>query len=105
MIGPDGARYPNTARFEEIVEHERIVYTNGGGREGESDKGVHFRATVTFVGNTQGETQTIAGAIYVLIQTPGGDASALRLAVVSAAIAIVALVISEALQRGLGRRA
>lgn len=49
MIGPDGARYPNAARFEEIVEHERIVYTNGGGREGESDKGVHFRATVTFV--------------------------------------------------------
>ena len=46
-----------------------------------------------------------SGAIYVLIQTPGGDASALRLAVVSAAIAIVALVISEALQRGLGRRA
>jgi molybdate transport system permease protein len=64
-----------------------------------------FGATVTFVGNTQGQTQTIAGAIYVLIQTPGGDASALRLAVISAAIAIVALVVSEALQRGVRRRA
>jgi uncharacterized protein YndB with AHSA1/START domain len=48
MIGPDGTRYPNAARYEEIVEHERIVYTNGGGREG-GDKGVHFRAVVTFV--------------------------------------------------------
>ena len=48
MVGPDGARYPNAARYEEIVEKERIVYTNGGGREG-ADKGVHFRAVVTFV--------------------------------------------------------
>jgi uncharacterized protein YndB with AHSA1/START domain len=48
MIGPDGARYPNAARYEEIVEHERIVYTNGGGREGDH-KGIHFRAVVTFV--------------------------------------------------------
>jgi uncharacterized protein YndB with AHSA1/START domain len=48
MIGPDGARYPNAAKYEEIVEGERIVYTNGGGREGDN-KGVHFRAVVTFV--------------------------------------------------------
>jgi uncharacterized protein YndB with AHSA1/START domain len=48
MIGPDGVRYPNAARYEEIVEKERIVYTNGGGREGDN-KGVHFRAIVTFV--------------------------------------------------------
>ena len=48
MIGPDGARYPNAAHYEEIVEHDRIVLTNGGGREGD-DAGVHFRAIVTFV--------------------------------------------------------
>jgi uncharacterized protein YndB with AHSA1/START domain len=48
MIGPDGARYPNAAKYEKIVEHELIVYTNGGGREGDH-KGVHFRACVTFV--------------------------------------------------------
>jgi len=48
MIGPDGVRYPNAARYEEIVEKQRIVYTNGGGREGDN-KGVHFRAVVTFV--------------------------------------------------------
>ena len=33
-IGPDGTRYPNTAKYEEVVERERIVYTNGGSREG-----------------------------------------------------------------------
>jgi uncharacterized protein YndB with AHSA1/START domain len=46
MIGPDGARYANTAKYEEIVEKERIVYTNGGGRE--DGPGIHFRSTVTF---------------------------------------------------------
>lgn len=47
MIGPDGARYPNAARYEEIVEKMRLTYTIGGGREGD-DKGVNFQATVTF---------------------------------------------------------
>lgn len=46
MIGPDGVEYPNLARFEEIVEPERIVYTNGGGKKGAS--GVSMRTTVTF---------------------------------------------------------
>ncbi len=46
MIGPDGTPYPNAARYEEVVENERIVYTNGGAKEG--GPGVHFRATVTF---------------------------------------------------------
>lgn len=46
MIGPDGVRYPNATRYEEIVEKERIVYTNGGSKKGEYD--VHFRATVSF---------------------------------------------------------
>lgn len=51
MIGPDGAEYPNVGKFEEIVENERIVYTNGGGRKG--GRGTNFRSTVTFkaVGN------------------------------------------------------
>jgi len=47
MIGPDGGRYQNLARYEEVVEKEKLVYTNGGEREGSGD-GVHFRATVTF---------------------------------------------------------
>jgi uncharacterized protein YndB with AHSA1/START domain len=46
MIGPDGTRYPNEARFEEIVEMERIVYSHGGGKS--DGPGVRFRSTVTF---------------------------------------------------------
>jgi molybdate transport system permease protein len=63
-----------------------------------------FGATITFVSNIPGETQTIPAAIYSFIQTPNGDPEALRLAFISAAIAIVALLISEALQRRAGAR-
>lgn len=51
MIGPDGHKYPNSAKFVEIVERQKIVFTNGGA--GEDMDPVHFTATVTFkaVGN------------------------------------------------------
>jgi molybdate transport system permease protein len=58
-----------------------------------------FGATITFVSNIPGETQTIPSAIYSLTQTPDGDADALRLAAVSATIAIAALLVSEILQK------
>jgi molybdate transport system permease protein len=58
-----------------------------------------FGATITFVSNIPGETRTIPSAIYSLTQTPEGDADALRLAAVSAAIAIAALIVSEILQK------
>jgi molybdate transport system permease protein len=58
-----------------------------------------FGATITFVSNIPGETQTISAAIYSLTQTPDGDTAALRLVVVSIAIAMVALVASEILAR------
>jgi molybdate transport system permease protein len=54
-----------------------------------------FGATITFVSNIPGETQTISAAIYSLIQTPDGDAAALRMVVVSILIAMAALVASE----------
>jgi molybdate transport system permease protein len=54
-----------------------------------------FGATITFVSNIPGETQTISSAIYALIQTPDGDAAALRLVVVSVLMAMAALVASE----------
>jgi len=54
-----------------------------------------FGATITFVSNIPGETQTISSAIYALIQTPDGDAAAMRLVVVSVLISMVALVASE----------
>jgi len=54
-----------------------------------------FGATITFVSNIPGETQTISSAIYSLIQTPDGDVAALRLVVVSIVIAVAALIGAE----------
>ena len=58
-----------------------------------------FGATITFVSNIPGETQTISSAIYSLIQTPDGDTAALRLVLVSIFIATAALIASELLAR------
>ena len=58
-----------------------------------------FGATITFVSNIPGETQTIPAAIYALTQVPGGDAGALRLSLVSIVIALGALIASEILAR------
>ncbi len=58
-----------------------------------------FGATITFVSNIPGETQTIPTAIYFLVQEPGGDLPALRLTLVSIAISLSALVLSEVLAR------
>lgn len=62
-----------------------------------------FGATITFVSNIPGETQTIPSAIYSLIQTPNGDGPALRLTAVSIAISLAALILSEAAARRAGR--
>ena len=54
-----------------------------------------FGATITFVSNIPGETQTISAAIYTLTQVPGGDAAALRLVVIAIVISLAALMLSE----------
>jgi molybdate transport system permease protein len=54
-----------------------------------------FGATITFVSNIPGETQTISSAIYSLIQTPDGDAAAGRLVMISVGLAIGALIAAE----------
>jgi molybdate transport system permease protein len=63
-----------------------------------------FGATITFVSNIPGETQTISSAIYSLIQTPDGDTAALRLVVISIVIATSALIGSEWFVRRATRR-
>ena len=63
-----------------------------------------FGATITFVSNIPGETQTIAAAIYTDVQDPNGDAGALRLTLVSIAISLAAVIASDLLQRGVERR-
>ncbi len=63
-----------------------------------------FGATITFVSNIPGETQTLASAIYSFTQVPGGDAGALRLTLVSVALSMSALMLSEALAQAARRR-
>jgi molybdate transport system permease protein len=63
-----------------------------------------FGATITFVSNIPGETQTLSSAIYSFTQVPGGDAGALRLTLVAVVISMVALLASEFLSRIAGRR-
>jgi molybdate transport system permease protein len=58
-----------------------------------------FGATITFVSNIPGETQTLPSAIYTFTQVPGGDTGALRLTLISVAISILALLASELLAR------
>lgn len=62
-----------------------------------------FGATITFVSNIPGETQTLPSLIYTLTQIPGGDAGALRLALISVAISMLALLAAEFLARRLRR--
>ena len=63
-----------------------------------------FGATITFVSNIPGETQTISAAIYSLLQIPGGDVLAGRLVLVAIAISFAALIASEWFARRAGMR-
>lgn len=63
-----------------------------------------FGATITFVSNIPGETQTLSAAIYTFTQVPGGDAGALRLTFVAIAISMLALLASEFLARWIGKK-
>jgi molybdate transport system permease protein len=64
-----------------------------------------FGATITFVSNIPGQTQTLPSAIYAMLQIPGEEPQAFRLVIVSTVIAVVALVASELVaRRSLGGR-
>lgn len=63
-----------------------------------------FGATITFVANIPGETRTLPLALYTLVQSPGGEAGALRLMVISLVLALAALGVSELLARRMAAR-
>ncbi|MDT1063130.1 molybdate ABC transporter permease subunit [Paracoccus sp. CPCC 101403] len=63
-----------------------------------------FGATITFVSNIPGQTQTLPSAIYAFLETPGGEGPAMRLVLVSIVIAMAAVFLSEALARRAARR-
>jgi len=62
-----------------------------------------FGATITFVSNIPGETQTLPSAIYTLTQVPGGDAAAMRLTLISIVLSMAALLLSELLAQRASR--
>ncbi|MCU0817090.1 MAG: molybdate ABC transporter permease subunit [Cypionkella sp.] len=63
-----------------------------------------FGATITFVSNIPGQTQTLPSAIYAFLQVPGGEAQAFRLVLIAIAIAMAALLLSEWISRAVARR-
>ena len=63
-----------------------------------------FGATITFVSNIPGQTQTLPSAIYAFLQVPGGDRQAFRLVLVAIAVAMGALIASEWIARRVARR-
>lgn len=63
-----------------------------------------FGATITFVSNIPGETQTLPTLIYTFTQTPGGDAGALKLTLLSVTISLGAILASEAFVKSVGKR-
>ncbi|MDP4003196.1 molybdate ABC transporter permease subunit [Methylobacterium sp. NEAU K] len=63
-----------------------------------------FGATITFVSNIPGETQTLPSAIYTLTQVPGGEGPAMRLTLISIAVSVTALLVSEFLASRAARR-
>jgi molybdate transport system permease protein len=63
-----------------------------------------FGATITFVSNIPGETQTLSAAIYTLTNVPGGDAAAGRLVLVAIVLSLAALIVSEWFARRAGLR-
>ena len=62
-----------------------------------------FGATITFVSNVPGETQTLPLAIYSALQQPGADAMVWRLSCISVGLSLIALIVSEVLTRRAGR--
>lgn len=63
-----------------------------------------FGATITFVANIPGQTQTLPTAIYTFLQVPGGEDDAARLVLVAIAVAMAALLMSEWVGRAVARR-
>src|ERR1700742_2897686 len=63
-----------------------------------------FGATITFVSNIPGETQTISAAIYTLLQVPGGESQAGRLVLIAIALSLAALIVSKWFARRAGMR-
>mgnify|MGYP002376165674 FL=1 len=63
-----------------------------------------FGATITFVANIPGQTQTLPSAIWTALQVPGGESRALAMAALAGLVALGAVLLSEALARRVAAR-
>ena len=63
-----------------------------------------FGATITFVSNIPGETRTLPLALYTLTQMPDGETGAMRICMLSLAVAMVAMCFSEMAARRFSKR-
>ena len=92
------------ARFVLIVLPLILPGILAGGILGFAKAMGEFGATITFVANIPGQTQTLPSAIYAFLQVPGGEASALRLVTLSVIVALGAVFISDWLGRQVANR-
>jgi molybdate transport system permease protein len=63
-----------------------------------------FGATITFVSNIPGQTQTLPSAIHAFLQVPGGETQAMRLVIISVALAMGAILVSEYVSQRIAKR-
>lgn len=63
-----------------------------------------FGATITFVSNIPGQTQTLPSAVYAFLQVPGAESSAMRLVIISVVVAMSALLLSEVISKRIAKR-
>ncbi len=63
-----------------------------------------FGATITFVANIPGQTQTLPSAIWAALQIPGGEGQAIAMVVMASIVALGAVILSEALARRVAKR-
>lgn len=63
-----------------------------------------FGATITFVSNIPGQTQTLPSAVYAFLQVPGGEPAAFRLVLISVFVAMTALLLSEFISKRIAKR-
>ena len=95
---------PGHAVFRTVTLPLSLPGVLAGGVMGFAKAIGEFGATITFVANIPGETQTLPSAIYALLQVPGGEDSAITLVLWACVLALGAVVISEWLARRVARR-
>jgi len=98
----DAARTLGAGRFRVFMTVTLPLSVPGiisGGMLGFARSLGEFGATITFVSNIPGETQTLPLALYSYTQTPGGEFMAARLCAVSIVISVAALAVSEIIAR------